>query len=92
MLPALGFTQTFEEIITMTDVERFRKVMIENDYKRHSTDSLRIVYADGLEKDSLGNYTAYRWGKYYIKTKSWGLKFSDGFKNYMDYEKIYKDV
>ena len=36
MLPALGFSQTFEEIITMTDVERFRKVMIENDYKRHT--------------------------------------------------------
>ena len=27
--PVLGFSQTFEEIITMTDVERFRKVMIE---------------------------------------------------------------
>tara|TARA_B100000003_G_C10830620_1_gene330782 strand:+ start:427 stop:897 length:471 start_codon:yes stop_codon:yes gene_type:complete len=92
MLPALGFSQIFEEIITMTDVERFRKVMIENDYKRHSADSIRIVYADGLEKDSLGNYTAYRWGSYYIKTKSWRLKFSDGFTNYMAYEEIYKDV
>ena len=55
MLPALVFSQTFEEIITMTDVDRFRKVMIENDYKRHSADSLEIVYAKGLEKDSLGN-------------------------------------
>ena len=55
MLPALGFSQTFEEIITMTDVERFRKIMIENDYKRHSADSLEIGYAYGLEKDSLGN-------------------------------------
>ena len=92
MLPALGFSQTFEEIITMTDVERFRKVMIENDYKRHSTDSIRIVYADGLEKDSLGNYIAYRWGSYLFKTKSWRLKSYSGFFGNSDYDEILSKV
>ena len=92
LLPALGFSQTFEEIITMTDVERFRKVMIENDYKRHSTDSIRIVYADGLEKDSLGNYVARRWGSYHLKSNSWRLKFVGSFSAWIDYDEIYREV
>jgi hypothetical protein len=92
MLPALGFSQTFEEIITMTDVERFRKIMIENDYKRHSADSLEIGYAYGLEKDSLGNYVANRWGSYHLKSNSWRLQFLDGFFGNNDYNDIYREV
>ena len=92
LLPALGFSQTFEEIITMTDVDRFRKVMIENDYKRHSADSLEIVYAIGLEKDSLGNYIAYNWGSYLFKTKSWRLKSYSGFFGNSDYDEILSKV
>lgn len=93
MLPALGFSQTFEEIITMTDVERFRKVMIENDYKRHSADSLEIEYAYGLEKDSLGNYLANRWGSYHLKSDSWRLQFLNNFfGNSDEYDEIYREV
>ena len=70
MLPALGFSQTFEEIITMIDVDRFRKVMIVFVMitKGIVLIELEIEYAYGLEKDSLGNYLANRWGSYHLKS------------------------
>ena len=55
-------------------------------------DSLEIDYAYGLEKDSLGNYVANRWGSYHLKSNSWRLQFLDGFFGNNDYNDIYREV
>jgi len=54
LLSVLSYAQSYEEIITITDLQHFKKVMLENDYKKFKSDSISITYSKGAEKDSLG--------------------------------------
>ena len=95
-IPLFSFSQTYEEVISINNLDFFRKVMIENDYKRHygSEDKGTIYrYGKGLEKDSLSSeFVAYRWGYYNTKTNVWEIKIHDRTILWDTYEKIYDKV
>ena len=92
LLPLFCFSQSYEEIITITDLQHFKKVMLENDYKKFESDSISITYAKGAEKDSLGNDVAYRWSSYHLDDGFWRIKISDGWLFDDPYNDLYNKV
>jgi len=95
-IPLFSFSQTYEEVISISNLDFFRKVMIENDYKRHYENEDKgtvYSYGKGIEKDSLSSgFVAYRWGYYDTETNEWEIKIHDRSILWDAYEKIYNEV
>ena len=72
LLPVLSYAQSYEELITITDLQIFKRVLSENYYEKVSSKDSIVIYAYKKEVDSLGNDLARRWA-HYDKTDGWWM-------------------
>ena len=95
LFPLSVFSQSFNDLNKISDVNDFKKVMIENQYQFDKVhEDGQVVYGFGLVKDSIDGNKSEKWGSY-DKDGSWKLQFSDRktlIYKYGDYEEIVKEI
>lgn len=92
LLPVFSFAQSYEDLITITDLQIFKKVLSENYYEKHSNIDSLVVYSYFKELDSLGNEKARRWAHYDTRDGFWQIQINDRNILFDVYEDIYNDA
>lgn len=79
-IPIICYSQiSYKDVMSLSDVKQFKRIMIENNYEFDSEDDDWIVYGYDIKKDSLEN-TSSKWGGYSLNDDMFMLQFSkDGF-------------
>lgn len=89
LLPVLSYAQSYEDLITITDLQIFKKVLSENYYEKVSNKDSVVIYAYEKEVDSLGNDVARRWAHYDKTDGLWIIRIHD--RNVL-FPDIYRDI
>ena len=94
--PIFSFSQTYDELMSITNLDNFKKVMIENQYQFDKVDGDgSVLYGYGLVKDEKNESKSRKWG-YFNTDGSWGLQFSETpislLENYGDYDYITESI
>tara|TARA_B100001093_G_scaffold512089_1_gene581302 strand:- start:161 stop:640 length:480 start_codon:yes stop_codon:yes gene_type:complete len=76
-IPLVSFGQTYKDLMSINDLDSFKKVMIENKYQYDSsTKEGSVVYGYEIVRDSIEGNKSMKWASYDIKEKSWSLQYS----------------
>ena len=92
LLPVLSYAQSYEDLITITDLQIFKKVLSENYYEKVSSNDSNVTYAYKKEVDSLGNNVALRWAEYRTSENVWVIQIADRGGWFDVYSNIFNDV
>jgi len=77
LLPTTLLSQTYNELMSIDNLDDFKKVMIENKYEFDKVeDDGRVVYGFGLVRDSIKGNGSEKWGSF-NKDGSWSLQFNE---------------
>ena len=78
LLPTTLLSQTYNELMSINDLDSFKKVMIENKYEFDDVDDDgRVIYGFGLVRDSIDGNRSEKWGSYGKKSGRWSLQFNE---------------
>ena len=76
-IPLVSFGQTYKEVMSISSVDMFKKVAIENGYEFDSTDDKGWVdYGFNIIKDSIEGNSSIKWLYYNTKDDRFALRFS----------------
>ena len=76
-IPFISFGQTYKEVMSISSVDMFKKVAIENGYEYDGTDEDGfITYGWGIVKDSIEGNRAQKWMMYNAKDDRFTFNFS----------------
>lgn len=87
LIPIIGYSQFYKDIIEIESVNTFKKVVIENNYEFSKEDGGWIFYGYELEEED-DEILAKKWGGYNIENGSWYFQFYD--KNNIAYDYGYE--
>lgn len=97
IFPLVSFSQiTYKDVMSISDVKQFKKVMIENSYEKDEIDDGWLVYGYSIVKDSINGNTSSKWGLYNLDDDRFMLQFSKegffGLSDESDYDNIVKEI
>ena len=79
-IPLFSFSQSYKDLMSISSVEMFKKVAIENGYEFDSTDDDdRVTYGFSIIKDSIEGNKSSKWASYHTKNdmRSFALSRAD---------------
>ena len=96
-VPIVCYSQiTYKDVMSISDVKHFKKVMIENSFENNGVDDGWLVYGYEIEKDSLDGNKSSIWGLYNLDDDRFMLQFiREGFFGLnveTDYDNIVKEI
>jgi len=77
-IPLISFGQSYKDLMSISSVEMFKKVAIENGYEYDSTDDDWVTYGFNITKDSIEGNKSSKWFNYNQIDDRFSLKFSRG--------------
>jgi hypothetical protein len=75
-IPLISFGQSYKDLMSISSVEMFKKVAIENGYEYDSTDDDWVTYGFNITKDSIEGNKSAKWLNYNQIDERFTLKFS----------------
>ena len=76
-IPLISFGQSYKDLMSISSVDMFKKVAIENRYEFDSLDDDGWVsYGFNITRDSIEGNKASNWAGYGTKTGNWVFKYS----------------
>ena len=76
-IPLVSFGQTYKEVMSISSVDMFKKVVIENGYEFDNTDEEGwVTYGYNIVKDSIDGNRSSKWAYYNINDNRFTLSFS----------------
>ena len=94
-IPIISFSQTYNEVMSITDLDKFKKVMIENNYQFDTKDEDgSVIYGYMLSKDDKEGSKSLNWGSY-NEDGSWTIQFNKKetiIYQYGDYDHITSSI
>jgi hypothetical protein len=76
-IPLVSFGQTYKDVMSISSVDMFKKVLIENGYEYNSTLNDWITYGFNIKwDDNEGRNKSSRWAYYNLKDDRFNLNFS----------------
>jgi len=96
-VPIVCYSQiTYKDVMSISDVKLFKKVMIENSFEKNVIDDGWLVYGYNIVKDSVNGDTSSKWGLYNLDDDRFMLQFSKegffGLSDESDYDNIVKEI
>lgn len=96
-IPILSFSQTYKDVMSIKDVDTFKKVVIENNYEFNDEGGEGLVtYGYNIVKDSINGNKSSKWAFYKPEDDMFVLTFSKenffGTSDETQYDKIYESV
>lgn len=91
LIPIIGYSQFYKDIIEIESVNTFKKVVIENNYEFSKEDGGWIFYGYELEEED-DEILAKKWGGYNIENGSWYFQFYDKSNIVYDYGYEYYEI
>ena len=96
-VPIVCYSQiTYKDVMSISDVKHFKKVMIENSFENNGVDDGWLFYGYDIEKDSLDGDKSSKWGLYNLDDDRFMLQFvKEGFfglDDETDYDNIVKEI
>lgn len=96
-VPIVCYSQiTYKDVMSISDVKLFKKVMIENSYEKNVVDDGWLVYGYDIIKDSLDGDRSSKWGLYNLDDDRFMLQFHKesffGLSDESDYDNIVKEI
>ena len=76
LVPLLSFSQTYKDVMSISSVDMFKKVVIENGYEYDSTDNDWITYGYEIMRDSIEGNKSSKWTSYNTKNDNWSFRLS----------------
>lgn len=75
-IPLLSFSQTYKDVMSISSVDMFKKVVIENGYEFSSEKDGEITYGFNIMKDSIDGDKSIKWAYYSTNNDRWTFSFS----------------
>ena len=96
-IPLFGVSQiSYKDVMSISDVKQFKKVMIENSFEKNVINDGWLVYGYNIVKDSVNGDTSSKWGLYNLDDDRFMLQFSKegffGLSDESDYDNIVKEI
>ena len=96
-IPIVSFGQTYKDLMSINDLDSFKKVMIENKYEYDSTDDEGyVIYGYKIARDSIEGNKSSRWGWFDTEDKGWSFQFGATTNNilldYGNYDNITETI
>lgn len=96
-IPLISFSQTYKDVMSIKDVDTFKKVVIENNYEFNDEGGEGLVtYGYNIVKDSINGNKSSKWAFYKLEDDMFVLTFSKesffGTSDETQYDKIYESV
>jgi len=77
LFPLISFSQvTYKDLMSISSVDIFKKVVIENGYEFNDNDDGWVTYGYDIMKDSINGNKSSKWTSYNIKDNRWSFRFS----------------
>jgi hypothetical protein len=97
LLPLFSFSQTYKDVMSIKDVDTFKKVAIENNYEfTDEGEEGLVTYGYNIVKDSINGNKSSKWAFYKPEDDMFVLTFSKssffGTSDETQYDKIYESV
>ena len=97
LLPLISFSQTYKDVMSIKDVDTFKKVVIENNYEVNDEAGEGLInYGYNIVKDSINGNKSMKWAFYNPEDDMFVLTFSKesffGTSDETEYDKIYDVV
>tara|TARA_R100001440_G_C2522644_1_gene119053 strand:+ start:2243 stop:2704 length:462 start_codon:yes stop_codon:yes gene_type:complete len=97
LLPLFSFSQTYKDVMSIKDVDTFKKVAIENNYEfTDEGEEGLVTYGYNIVKDSINGNKSSKWAFYQPEDDMFVLTFSKssffGTSDDTQYDKIYESV
>ena len=75
-IPIVSFGQSYKDVMSISSVDMFKKVVIENGYEFSSNTDETITYGFNIIKDSINADKSTRWAQYNPENDKWSFIFS----------------
>ena len=97
LIPLFSFSQTYKDVMSIKDVDTFKKVVIENNYEVNDEAGEGLInYGYNIVKDSINGNKSMKWAFYNPEDDMFVLTFSKesffGTSDETEYDKIYDVV
>ena len=75
-IPVVCIGQSYKDVMSISSVDMFKKVVIENGYEYDSTDDDWITYGYEIIRDSIEGNRSSKWTSYNTKNDNWSFRLS----------------
>jgi len=74
-IPLISFSQSYKDLMSISSVDMFKKVVIENGYEFNDNDDDWVTYGFNIQKDSINGDKSSKWGLYKTQNDMWSFSF-----------------